>query len=265
MATFETVADLRFHDHLFPNFPSGWQTPSQITDGFLLNAALELNERRNLDWNDPFSDYAFEMLPDKFKNDGLGALVATGSANPDEMHAHWPSLEAMSAINKIAIGAQIGRLVLIDLIERFTDTISPVIAAARTGPAWLFVPTVQNSMVGVTLGRYGLPLFEAVLETMYLENHPRKLSEWEVSFLEGDEVPSSGDRVMLPQAGSMFVKNGIWDICWRILERTSPDYFIDKFNTQIPTLEYIIERGRGWNYWPGWPTGPQDGSNWDGC
>ena len=222
-----------FDTQVHQSFPAGWQTDQDFSEAFLVIAALELQARRQINSYDPFADQVFRQLPDSFRYDPFQSLVASRE--------------------------RIARLPLLDLVWRFADEnisdlrsqYSSIPEAYRMG---------LSRLNGVVLGPYGASLFQAAFERRLYFGPDSELTPTEDVFSQGDPIYGANGRGVLNADGLLFMES-IWPTAFRLIERRSPEYYLDSYAHRVEPVLDILERGaqRGlaghnkWDQWPGWP------------
>ena len=88
------AADVDFDELIFPEFPDEWQSASNLVEGMLLVAALELQKRRGINPWDPFADGVHERLPPQYRYDPFRSLLAFNSRG--EFYGRLPLLSRES-------------------------------------------------------------------------------------------------------------------------------------------------------------------------
>ncbi|MGY2702788.1 hypothetical protein [Nocardioides sp. HB32] len=259
-----TTADVDLTGNIYPEFPAGWNSATDLMEAFLLVGALELKLRRDLNpWGDPFDPGVLNRLPPEFKFDPFGALVRNGEVSDAQMRERVvsanPSLNHLHHGWKLHAGEVIGRYPLIGLVWRFVDEIVDANESLRAGDRGFNHQLVMQKLGGLVLGKHGLVLFMAVLERRWFEDGPARdaLRDVEVQYLGGHEIPGHGGMGRLAAAGHMY-EDAIWKTTWRLIERRSPEYYIERCAHRREDVEDVLRRGallaqRGArNCWPGW-------------
>lgn len=266
-----TTSDIDLSKEIFPHFPPGWRSPSGLTEGFLLAAALEIQARRRIDRLDPWGRHVFPALDMRFRHDGLGSLVAAGPHHPDELRSIMtpdPALNARYHSAFLDTGHFIGRLVLLDLVWRFVDFVYD--SETKLGLADGSPSGHQGAIMrltGTMLGRFGTALFEEIFRSRWFGHHkdPRPLTEAEHTFLRGEPL-RAGAGILTPD-GKLYVES-IWFTAFRLVEQLTPGYFITRYAEKLDTVEYIMmkraaDEAKGYNVagpylWTGWPDEADD-------
>ena len=228
----------QFEERIYRDFPAGWQCPAEMAKGFLVAAALELKARRRINSVEPFAEGAFAYLPSKYRYDSFGALVMSNEG--------------------------IGRLPLLFLARTFTDEILDTYWHLRgTDPAGS-VGTVISQLSGISLGQHGTSLFMAAFQHAWFLGWHGSLSHVEQDFADGEAIAGVGRGTLHPQ-GAMYMES-IWDISFRLIERSSPEHYLDLYADRLQTVNHVLdgggELGAGdvvskYRLWPGWPN-PND-------
>lgn len=255
-------SDVRFDEPSNSELPAGWRRPSDLTEAFLAVAAMEMEARRRVNHASPFDKAVFPLLADKFRYDPFAALLSFGglqeaqTSTPTSSGGAGP-LEAMSAV---ARGERLSRLPLLQLVWQYVD----LVGVQFGGLDFL---TVLQRLDGVILGKEGTILFATGLDRQM--HRGAELAPVEVSFIQGQPIsmPDYLHRLMSPASRSVPIPpdgglraNDIWNVCFRIIERTSPSSVLDAYAGRVEAVAAILDRGAklgragAKNLWPGWPT-----------
>ena len=268
-----TTADVDFTSEIYPDFPEGWRSASDLMETFLLVGALELRHRQRLSPGSPFAPWVLGQLPPEFEWDPFGALIRYGDRANADMIADNAAVSVDPAINyahhgwKLHAGEAIGRYPLIGLVWRFVDEVATANERWRTGDrvsnyqTKVFGP--GGGLEGLVLGKHGLVLFfEAFNRKWYRDGVDRDvLTPLEIRYLGGNEIPGFRGQGCLAAAGHMY-EDPIWNTTFRLVERRSPDYFIDQYGHRTEMVLEILRRGAligptrtpsQPTVWPGWP------------
>lgn len=253
---FSTVADINLTDEIFTSFPPGWKSVSDISEGFLLAMALEIEARQRIDYRNPWGSEVIGQLPKKYQYDTFGTLIVRGPILPSfrDSGALWNADKILMARH----GEQIGRLVLIDLIWRLASKIYDDTAhfEARSGVDGYFAAV--GTFSGMLLHHPAAVIFDATFRTLWLERStPRPLSHAEKILLAGEV-----DGASSWYGGEVYI-NSIWKVAIELVERFGTKHFIHIYDEKLDTVEYIISKraddeAKGSIYrekyiWSGWP------------
>ena len=230
---------------IYPEFPAGWNSASDLMEGFLLAAALELRLRNQLSPGNPWAAGLTEHLPPRFRYDTLGQLLRFG---PDGNRPHD--------------GERIGRLPLLAIVWQFTDQALHETQHIRLdSPGHVGHDAALSKFNGLTLGKYGTALFKAAFHREWFSDDS-SLSTVESAFVNGMTLelgsagPTPGRR--LHPDGSMY-SDSIWQTGFRLVERRTPEFYIRNLQHRQTTVLEILDRGAALALagkvftWPGWP------------
>lgn len=244
--------DLDFERPIYVTAPDGWRRPADMTEAFLVAAALEYQERAKIDRYHAFSNRVFEQLPAWCRYDPLkdlstfgGSVDAETSEQITDPNLFW------SARSR---GETYSRFPLLQLLWEYIDEALPrVIGNDRD-----YLSVLQR-LVGVNFGKLGTALFLASLRQDLQGDDG--LSNAEAHFAAGRPFEArSGNGVMIqwdPNANETV--DSIWYVCFRLIEANSPEYYLRKFAHRVPAVSAMTrEAGRlgevhgRQNCWPGW-------------
>ena len=255
-------SDVRFNEPSNSDLPTGWRRPSDLTETFLVVAAMELEERRRINYASPFDDAVFPLLADRFRYDPFEGLLTFGGLQEAQTSRPTSSggadpFESISAINR---GERLSRLPLLQLVWQYVDLV-------REQFGGLDFLTVLQRLHGVILGKEATILFATGLDRQMYRG--TELAPVEVSFIQGQPIsmPDYLHRLMSPVSRNVPVRpssvsraNDIWSVCFRILEHTSTSSVLDAYSGRLEAITAILDRGAALgragarNFWPGWPT-----------
>lgn len=225
-------SEVDFDQPIFRSFPRGWQSPTDLTEGFLLAAALELRARQQLNRWDPFGDGVWEQLPGRFRFDAFRGLLMYSEPY--------------------------GRLPLLSLVWRYIDEVVAKYGHLRTRDIITGYHAVLSQLEGVILGQYATQLFKAAFLRVWQD--PRREAELtgvEVAFISAQPLYCRPAGVLTP--GGLLYTDSIWLTAFRLIEMSSPEAYIRKYSHRENVISRILDGGaqRGLkgerDLWPGWP------------
>ncbi|MBB1510611.1 hypothetical protein [Tessaracoccus sp. MC1756] len=252
-------SDVRFEEPSNSELPAGWRRPCDLTEAFLVAAAMEMEARRRINYASPFDTAVFPLLADQFKYDPFAGLLTLGGWQ----EATWVGiggagrLEGMSAM---ALGERLSRLPLLQLVWQYID----LVKSQFLGLDFL---TLLQRLDGVILGQEGTILFATGLDRQM--HRGDELAPAEVNFVRGYPIsmPDYLHRLISPQSRIVSIQpnghlraNDIWNVCFRIIERSSASDVLDAYAGRVEAVSAILDRGAtlgragASNLWPGWPT-----------
>jgi hypothetical protein len=261
LESFRTVADVDMHAEIYPAFPDGWRSAADLKECFLVAAALELDDRFGVSRNDPFGMAASAGLPPRFRYDTFGSLLRFGVHSDSQWRqgavSSEPEVNARFFAPMLTSGERIGRLPLLAMVWEFTDDVlvqhRHLHAQDRTMGYW----RVLESLEGVVLQKHGTVLFMAAFDRLWnATEEPRPLSEVERQFLAGQTLGSAPGQ-MLAASGPMY-SDSLWQTAFRLVERNTPDYYLDRLGHRRAVVTDILDRGAALamsgakSIWPGW-------------
>lgn len=254
--------EVRFDEVTFADIPLGWQRPSDLIEGFLLVAAMEMEERRRISPAAPFDKSVHPLLADRFRYDPFAGLLAFGGLTDEKTSRPITDGGAGPAEAKRAMarGEYLSRLPLLQLVWMYIDVVREQVGGMD------FMGVLQH-LEGVTLGKEGTILFVTGLDRQM--HRGDELTPTELSFIEGRPIsmpdylhrlmgPTSGPSPIAP-SGSLRV-NDIWNVCFRLIENSDASTFIQEFSDRADAVQDILDRGAALgragarNLWPGWST-----------
>lgn len=223
-----------FDAEIHPQFPVGWRTARDITEGFLVAATMELEARRRMLPMDPFSPEIFPMLSPTYRYDSFASLA--------RMYEPF------------------ARLPLLDLVWRFTDwAIANTWSLRANDPAATYDLALAQ-LQGLVLGAHGTALFMAAFpRRWFADGEAPELSWEEWEFANGNTIPGSGAGA-LPASGALYM-DSVWLTAFRLVERHNTNHYLNEYTSKVNTVQRILVEGglRGraghskFDLWPGWP------------
>lgn len=258
-----TPSDMRDLDFKHPvnhAAPAGWRRPSDMTEAFLIAAALEYQERVRVNPTSPFAKGVFDRLPRWCKFDPLkdlgnfGGLVDAETSSPLALSSH-------SIYADFARGELYVRFSLLELLWEYLAEVLP----RKIGPDRDYFDTLRR-LEGAVFGKLGTVLFMSALpRTLQQES---RLSTAEGAYAAGRGFTSRGPNGSpinwTPDAAQSV--DSIWHICFRLIEANSPEYYLQKFAGRVPAVRALVAEGgrlgelqktmpypyHHQNCWPGW-------------
>lgn len=260
-ALFPTVRDdLDFEQQVNVRAPEGWRRPSDFTEAFLVAAALEYQERLKVNRIDPWSNETFKNLPVWCKYDSLKDLCAFGG-RVDAETSGQTGLSQFEIAADFARGEVYSRFPLLQLLWEYLDEVLPrVIGQDRDYYSAL------ERLEGKVFGKLGTALFLSALPQVLRGDD--QLSSAEARFAAGREFRTKGLNGVATDWKPFSGQNvdSIWQVCFRLIEANSPEYYLRKFAHRVPAISALLREGgrlgelhRTWPYpyqhqnsWPGW-------------
>lgn len=229
------AADVNFDELIYPEFPIGWQSASDLAEGLLLVAALELQTRRGINPWDPFADGVHARLPPQFRYDPFRGLIAHNNR-----------------------GEFYGRLPLLALVWRYAEELAAKFDHLRHSNLYTGYSSALAALEGTTLGAYGTRLLQAAFPRRWFDPQERmELTEDEIAYINARQIQGRPAGVLNP-SGDLYL-DSIWFVAFRIIELRSPELYIEKYLQRREAIDSILDGGaqRGLanerSLWPGWP------------
>lgn len=251
--------DVDLLGNIYPEFPPGWNSATDLMEGFVLAAALEVRARQQMSPQDPWAAGLTERLPNRFRYDTFGSLLRWGPYSDDDWNRGAVSLDPtvnyLHHERKLNAGERIGRLPLLAVVWQFTADVFAETQHLRTRNRTAGFYEALNRFDGVSLGRHGTALFMAAFQRAWLADGPSELSGTEKAFLAAEPL-RSGMAVLHPLGASY--SDSIWQTAFRMVERQTPDYYVQRLQRRQGVVLDVLTRGselavKGHrSVWPGW-------------
>lgn len=229
------AADVNFDEPIFPEFPSGWQSASDVVEGLILVAALELQTRRGISPRDPFAEGVHARLPPQFRYDPFRGLIAQSGR-----------------------GEFYGRLPLLSLVWRYVEELEVKYDHLRHSNLYTGYSAALAALEGITLGAYGARIFQTAFPRRWFDPQERmELAEDEIAFINARPIQGRPAGVLNP-SGDLYL-DSIWFVAFRLIELRSPEHYLEKYCQRRAVVDSILNGGAqrgltGERYlWPGWP------------
>ncbi|WP_404444455.1 hypothetical protein LG315_11920 [Microbacterium marinum] len=263
--------EVDFTTPVFGDHPIGWQSPSDLVEGFTLAWALELTERQRISPYAPFGDGVRERLSPMYRFDTLGRLITL------RVNASGASFRAHPIVRLTTL---CGAWQLFDLLNakwqmqpydvaQFADVLSYV-TGGQDRPS-LFEDLSANPSKCLLAIR--------ARRTFGSTDELDLSEEW---FITGDEDLTFRDargndallfhftgmnQIPLALFSPEFVET-VWATARVTVDQLGPDRVIRMFEGRIASLTDLLARGgakaaeaqrdmsplqfQAFNYWPGW-------------
>lgn len=254
-------SDVDLRANIYPEFPAGWNSATDLMEGFLLAAALELRARQQLLPSDPWADEVFSHLPARYRYDPFGQLLSNGPYSDSDRNqvpvSLDPTINYLLHERRATSGERIGRLPLLAVVWQFTTQVLEEYEHLRRGDRSAGYSEALRRLGGRALGQYGTALFMAAFEREWFAEDSTQLSPAESAFLAAEDL-RVGSGILSPH-GSAYAKS-IWLTSFRLIERRSPEYYISLLEHRQGVVDNILDRGANLgimgatSIWPGWPT-----------
>lgn len=256
---FGTGVDL--DEEIYSGFPAGWQSARDLTEGFLLVAALELQLRRRLNPYDPWSSQVYKSLPPRYRWDTFGSLLRYGPYSDLEWtqgpRSSDPAVQYMLSSPMVNSGERIGRLPMLAIVWEYVEKVVEDFSDLRGGDRYQGLAVVMDQLHGTSLGKHGSTLFYPAFKRAWMLDGPTGLSEVEKDFVAGRDIGGFPSGVLGPDGSSY--ATSIWQTAFRLIERSSPEDYISRLGHRRGDVEAVLEAGGrlgesgARSLWPGWP------------
>jgi hypothetical protein len=262
-------SDVRFEDEVFDDHPSGWRSPSDMAQGFLLAWALEQAERTRINPSDPMAPHVRLSLTEKFLTDTLGELVRPEPA----------SFRSSPA-------TRVGRLTTLCIVWMLFDALDSNWRIrpgdfGQFGEALSFATggTDRRSLFGHRSADVAKCLLAARISNRYSNSDELTTAEeWFVAGAPLSLAPAQSGQPCIPfvvgrtQTPIPFNRHvfdsSIWSTAQVLVSLINPEDCIERYAHRREAIDELLDKGavlgakrrnlspfeaQGFGVWPGWP------------